>query len=268
MIEIEASFSRLEFQLAKLADAAKVGLGLVIKEEAKYAIQTIVKFTPPKSKQQGANAVRADFSRLAEPLVYQDLQAKATKGGFYNSMARYVRNRQVEKLRALLRNPKLSHYYGMRLLENEDALRSYHRGRQKTNARGRITGKPDHLAFGADFKKYRNEIEGRVGWTVSGWNSSAKVAGARYKKFSDKLKPQASGNKLFGSVRSSFGPQPFIKATAHNVKIPNYQRMIDGAINSRIKTTTKKVAAVLANRAVNLGFTRVGGAMPIKTAAA
>jgi len=41
-----------------------------------------VKFTPPKSKQQGANAVRADFSRLAEPLVFEDLQAKATKGGF------------------------------------------------------------------------------------------------------------------------------------------------------------------------------------------
>jgi hypothetical protein len=267
MIEIEASFSRLEFQLAKLANAAKVDLGLVIKEEAKYAIQTIVKFTPPKSKQQGANAVRADFSRLAQPLVYQELQAKATEGGFYKSMARYVRKREVEKLRALLRNPKLSYYYGMRLLENEDALRSYHRGRQKTNARGRITGKPDHLAFGADFKKYRNEIEGRVGWTVSGWNSSAKLTGARYKKFSDKLKPQASGNKLFGSVRSSFGPQPFIKATAHNVKIPNYQRMIDGAINSRIQTTVKKIEAIRANAAVNLGFIRVKGMMPLKTAA-
>jgi hypothetical protein len=267
MIEIEASFSRLEFQLAKLANAAKVDLGLVIKEEAKYAIQTIVKFTPPKSKQQGANAVRADFSRLAQPLVYQELQAKATEGGFYKSMARYVRKREVEKLRALLRNPKLSYYYGMRLLENEDALRSYHRGRQKTNARGRITGKPDHLAFGADFKKYRNEIEGRVGWTVSGWNSSAKVTGARYKKFSDKLKPQASGNKLFGSVRSSFGPQPFIKATAHNVKIPNYQRMIDGAINSRIQTTVKKIEAINSNAAVNLGFIRVKGMMPLKTAA-
>jgi hypothetical protein len=267
MIEIEASFSRLEFQLAKLANAAKVDLGLVIKEEAKYAIQTIVKFTPPKSKQQGANAVRADFSRLAQPLVYQELQAKATEGGFYKSMARYVRKREVEKLRALLRNPKLSYYYGMRLLENEDALRLYHRSRQKTNARGRITGKPDHLAFGADFKKYRNEIEGRVGWTVSGWNSSAKVTGARYKKFSDKLKPQASGNKLFGSVRSSFGPQPFIKATAHNVKIPNYQRMIDGAINSRIQTTVKKIEAIRANAAVNLGFIRVKGMMPLKTAA-
>jgi hypothetical protein len=181
-------------------------------------------------------------------------------------MARYVRNRQVEKLRALLRNPKLSHYYGMRLLENEDALRLEHR--RKQNARGRITGKPDQLAFGSDFKKYRNEIERRVGWTVSGWNSSAKVTGARYKKFSDKLKPQASGNKLFGSVQSSFGPQPFIKATAHNVKIPNYQRMIDGAINSRIQTTVKKIEAINSNAAVNLGFIRVKGMMPIKTAAA
>jgi hypothetical protein len=69
-------------------------------------------------------------------------------------------------------------------------------------------------------------------------------------------------------VQSSFGPQPFIKATAHNVKIPNYQRMIDAAINSRMRTTMKKIAAVKANKAVNLGFTRVGGAMPIKTAAA
>ena len=266
MINIETSFERLEMALHELAKEAKVSLGLVIKEEAKYAIQTIVKFTPPKSKQQGANAVRADFSRLAEPLVFEDLQAKATKGGFYKSMARYVRNRDVEKLRALFRNPNLTHYYGRPLLENEDAIKKYHKDQR--NDRGRIKGKPRVLAFGLDFRRVRKTMEDRVGWTVSGWNSSAKVAGARYKKFSDKLKPQAGGNIRFGSVQSSFGPQPFIKATAHNVKIPNYQRMIDGAIQSRERTTLKKIAAVLANRSVNLGFTRVTGAMPIKTAAA
>lgn len=265
MINIETSFSRLEYQLARLANAAKVDLGLVIKEEAKYAIQTIVKFTPPKQRPQGVNAVRADFSRLAEPLVFQNLEAKATKGGFYKSMARYVRTRDVEKLRALLRNPNLTHYYGKTLLDGDDEIKKYHRSQQ--NSRGRIRGKPRVLAFGLDFRRVRKTMEDRVGWTVSGWNASAKVTGAKYKKFSDKLKPQAGGNLLFGSVRSSFGPQPFIKATAHNVKIPNYQRMVDGAINSRIRTTVKKVAAVLANRAVNLGFTRVGGAMPIKTAA-
>jgi hypothetical protein len=263
MIQIETSFHRLEYQLARLALAAKVDLGLVIKEEAKYAIQTIVKFTPPKNKQQGVNAVRADFSRLAQPLVYSDLEAKATEGGFYKSMARYVRNRKVEKMRALLRNPNLTGYYGMRLLENQDALKKEHKTRG--NNRGRITGKATALAFGSDFKKYRNEIEGRVGWTVSGWNSSAKVAGARYKRFSDKLKPQSGLNgRLFGYVSSSFGERPFIKATASHVKIPNYQRMIDGAINSRERTTIKKVNAVLANRAVNLGFTKVNGAMPLE----
>ena len=265
MIDIEVSFSRLEMALHELAKEAKVSLGLVIKEEAKYAIQTIVKFTPPKQRPQGVNAVRGDFSRLAEPLVFQDLQAKATEGGFYKSMARYVRNRDVEKLRALFRNPNLTHYYGRPLLENEDAIKKYHKDQR--NDRGRIRGKPRVLAFGLDFRRVRKTMEDRVGWTVSGWNASAKVTGARYKKFSDKLKPQAGGNIRFGSVQSSFGPQPFIKATAHNVKIPNYQRMIDAAINARLRITIRKVAAVTANKAVNLGFTRVGGAMAIKTAA-
>jgi hypothetical protein len=267
MIQIETSFHRLEYQLARLALAAKVDLGLVIKEEAKYAIQTIVKFTPPKNKQQGVNAVRGDMNKVAQPLVYSNLEAKATKGGFYKSMAKYVRNREVEKLRALFRNPKLSGYYGGKLLADIDELKTEHRLRQ--NNRGRVTGKATAFAFGADFKTYLKQVEDRVGWTVSGWNSSAKVAGARYKKFSDKLKPQGGVNgRLFGYVSSNFGEKPFIKATATNVKIPNYQRMVDGAINSRERTTVKKVNAVLANRAVNLGFIKVNGTMPLLTAAA
>jgi len=34
--------------------------------------------------------------------------------------------------------------------------------------------------------------------------------------------------------------------------------MIDGAVASRLRTTDKKVEQVLAGKAVNLGFTRVG----------
>jgi hypothetical protein len=43
--------------------------------------------------------------------------------------------------------------------------------------------------------------------------------------------------------------------------------MIDGAINSRIQTTVKKIEAINSNAAVNLGFIRVKGMMPLKTAA-
>lgn len=262
---IKADTKKLEIALSKLANAAKVDLGLVIKEEAKYILQTLIKFTPPKSKQQGVNAVRGDLSKLAQPLVYSDLEAKATKGGFYKSMARYTRTRNIAKMRELLMNPNLKGYYGMKLLENIGAIRQEHMSRR--NSRGRITGKATALAFGADFKKYRKEIEDRVGWSVSGWNSSAKKTGARYKKFSDKLKPQAGGSGLFGSSRSNFGPNPYIQAIAYNIKIPNYQSKIDAVLTSRIKTTERKVAAVMANRAVNLGFAKVGGAMPIKESA-
>lgn len=266
MIEIESRFEGLEYSLARLALAARVDLGLVIKEEAKYAIQTIVKFTPPKSKQQGVNAVRGDLSKLAQPLVYSDLEAKATKGGFYKSMARYTRTRNIAKMRELLMNPNLKGYYGMKLLENIAAIRQEHMSRR--DSRGRITGKATALAFGADFKKYRKEIEGRSAWSLSGWSSSVKKTGARYKKFAEKLKAQPGGSGLFGSSRSNFGPNPYIQAIAYNIKIPNYQSKIDAVLTSRIKTTERKVAAVMANRAVNLGFAKVGGAMPIKTAAA
>ena len=263
---IKADTKKLEMALSKLANAAKVDLGLVIKEEAKYILQTLIKFTPPKSKQQGVNAVRGDLSKLAQPLVYSDLEAKATKGGFYKSMARYTRTRNIAKMRELLMNPNLKGYYGMKLLENIGAIRQEHMSRR--DSRGRITGKATALAFGADFKKYRKEIEGRSAWSLSGWSSSVKKTGARYKKFAEKLKPQPGGSGLFGSSRSNFGPNPYLQAIAYNIKIPNYQSKIDAVLTSRIKTTERKVAAVMANRAVNLGFTRVNGTMPIKTAAA
>ena len=262
---IKADTKKLEMALSKLANAAKVDLGLVIKEEAKYILQTLIKFTPPKSKQQGVNAVRGDLSKLAQPLVYSDLEAKATKGGFYKSMAKYTRTRNIAKMRELLMNPNLKGYYGMKLLENIGAIRQEHMSRR--DSRGRITGKATALAFGADFKKYRKEIEGRSAWSLSGWSSSVKKTGARYKKFAEKLKAQPGGSGLFGSSRSNFGPNPYIQAIAYNIKIPNYQSKIDAVLTSRIKTTERKVAAVMANRAVNLGFAKVGGAMPIKEAA-
>jgi hypothetical protein len=97
---------------------------------------------------------------------------------------------------------------------------------------------------------------------VSGWIPAAKATGARYKKFSDRF-GQSSGIAVF-----NFGRNPFILAKNKNVKIPNYQRMVDGALRSRISTTEKKLEAVLAGRAVNLGFIRVKGGRPVQFAQA
>ena len=47
MISIFSDTKKLEFALARLADAAKVDLGLVVKQEAAYVAKAIMQITPP-----------------------------------------------------------------------------------------------------------------------------------------------------------------------------------------------------------------------------
>lgn len=254
MIFLSAQTRELEEALANLAKAAKVDHGLVIKEEAKYIVQTIMKFTPPNSRPQGINAIRRDINRVAEPLNYETFESKASKGGFYKSMAKYVRARNVSKIQDLLNNPKFTHYYGRKLLANgSEIMAEHHRLR---NNRGNVAIQRNKaLALGRDLSRYRKDVEGAVGWHISGWIPTAKATGARYKTMFDRFKVTRSGSVLLNFKTEN----PFIIATAYNTKIPNYQRIINGAVNSRIATTIKKLERVKANRAVNLGFIKVNG---------
>lgn len=252
MISIQTDVRQLEFALARLALAAKVGLGPVIKEEGRYLTKLFIQFTPPKSRKQGEGAVQSDMANLATPLSEAELTAKASKGGFYKSMAKYVRNRETEKLKLLFQNPRLNFFHGRQMLGNVDEIRRAHRQRQ--NLRGRIPKDTMMAAYSGDMKEFSKEIRSRVGWTASGWIPAAKATGAPYKKFSDRF-----GDKAGFATSNFVGINPFIVAVNRKVKIPNYQRMIDAAVTSRTRTTLLKIDRLLANRAVNLGFTRVGG---------
>jgi soluble cytochrome b562 len=257
MVSIETDVRQLQSALANLAEAAKVELGPVIKEEARYLLNLFIKFTPPKSRKQGEGAVQSDMANLATPLSYPELEAKAGKKGFYRSMAKYVRNRETEKLKLLFQNPNFKFFHGRQMLSNVDEIRRAHRQRQ--NRRGRIPKDTNMAAYSSDMKEFSKEIRSRVGWTASGWIPAAKAAGAKYKKFSDRF-----GDKSGRAASNFVGVNPFFVAINKDVKIPNYQRLIDAAVASRTRTTLRKIAAIGAGRAVNLGFTKVGGkSLPI-----
>jgi hypothetical protein len=130
MVSIETDVRELQSALANLAEAAKVELGPVIKEEARYLLNLFIKFTPPKSRKQGEGAVQSDMANLATPLSYPELEAKAGKKGFYRSMAKYVRNRETEKLKLLFQNPNFKFFHGRQMLSNVDEIRRAHRQRQ------------------------------------------------------------------------------------------------------------------------------------------
>lgn len=259
MIDVKFDTSKLDFALTRLALAAKTDLGPVIKEEGRFLTKTLMQFTPPKSRQQGVGAVRSDMGKLAVPLSASKLESKATKGSIYASLAKLVRRRETQKINEMLRNPRISFYGGRRMIESAEHLASVHR--KVRNNYGRIKRDQLLMTYAENSTALRKEIEGRVGWTVSGWIPAARVTGARWKKFADRF-----GSKS-GSQQSNFGRNPFLIATNKQVKIPGYQRIVDGAIASRTATTLKKVDRVLANKAVNLGFAKVDGAGRIQPVA-
>jgi hypothetical protein len=257
MIQIEARTRELEAALARLASAARVEYGQVIKQEAKYLLQTLLKFTPPQSRPQGNAAVARDMNMLTTPFAHRYFQERETQGGFYRSIARYVRTRQSGKLQALFNNPNLKGFYGLQLLTTKQEIEKVHK--QRRTRYGRVhSGNNQYASYMADAKAVRKEIQSRVGWTLSGWIPAAKATGARYLKFSDRFGAKS------GTQSSNFNtPNPFIIGRNYNVKIPNYQNDVTQALQSRTGTTIKKLERVLAGKAVNLGFVRVKGGSPI-----
>jgi hypothetical protein len=253
MIQIEARTRELEAALARLASAARVDYGQVIKQEAKYFLQSLLKFTPPRSRPEGNFAIAKDFSNLTTPFKYEYFKERQTENGFYRSIARYIRTRQSTKLQTLLNNPNLKGYYGLQLLTSPAEILNVHK--QRRTSRGRIhSGKKQYASYMVDAKKAMKGIQSRVGWTLSGWIPAAKATGARYLKFSDRF-----GSKS-GMQSSNFNtPNPFIVGRNFKVKIPDYQRDVSQALSLRTGVTRKKLERVLAGHAVNLGFVRVQG---------
>jgi len=106
---------------------------------------------------------------------------------------------------------------------------------------------------------YLKYVQKKVGLAKAGFAAAAMQGGVRVPSWIRKHMAKA------GNAQGHFGANPFVIARTTGNQIPDLQRVVDGALKIRYKITISKTLAVLANRAVNLGFTRVGGAMPIKT---
>lgn len=252
MIVIEARTRDLERALKELADRAGVSYGAVIREEGKYVLDLLLKKTPPKSQQEGRLAVANDMSRLSMPLQYNYFNERKNENGFYGSMAKYIRRREDGKLQTLLSNPNLKAYYGLQLIR--DSAELFQKHSELRTKYGRINRKTNYVSYSKDYVAVRNEMQSRVGWTISGWISACIATGARYKKFAERLAPKS------GTARYNWGINPFLTARNFNVKIPNYRRFVEQTLYSRVGTTQIKLERVLANQGVNLGFVRVKGA--------
>lgn len=248
-LSIDIKTEQLERQLSRLASACGLELGPIIKEEAKYLVQSAIKITPPPSRQSGERTLSSDLQKVAIPLEYTTYEQKATSKGFYKSLARYIRDKNTEKLKALIRNPNFHLFQGMSVVGSADELHQRHYSRR---VNGRVRQKPDAVTFSADYKKVYKETKQRVGFMVSGWNKAAEAVGAKKKKFADK-----SYAGSVNDLRVNFGRNPFFLAINRNIRVTQFQKLMNNVVAYRLKVATAKVERAQKKLALNLGFVRL-----------
>lgn len=241
-ISIQANTRELENKLYLLAKEARVSPAQVIKEEARLVTENIIKLTPPKTNAQGRAAVNRDFSK-AVGVLDQDSFARA-KQETREAMRALIRKRDniaLEKaLRAMDKRP----------WQVKPFAKSEHTDRR--NAYGRVNRRSFVVTTDANAaKKYLRGVQRSVGWAKGAWVAALIATGGRAPNW------YARHAAAAGFAVANFGENPSVSATARNVKIPNYQRMVDGAVRNRERVTQKKINRLIAGKATNLGFVTI-----------
>ena len=298
MISIFSDTKKLEFALARLAEAAKVDLGLVVKQEAAYVAKAIMQITPPtgdktkkgatvatvtggeitktkasglstNARKQGENAILGDLfggNKMAKEFqigLFQRIGNSTEvppRGGRHETMGVSLGNEGGKKIRIYRKFWQESASIG--------TMRAFHfanrteRGRRRQVTRslvGRWAVQDQMWVSEQAANAYLKHTQKKVGLAKAGFAAAAMACGVRVPSWIRRHMAKA------GNAQVHFGANPFVVARTTGNQIPDLQRVVDSALKIRYKITISKYRAVLANRAVNLGFTRVVGGMPIKS---
>jgi hypothetical protein len=296
MISIFSDTKRLEYALARLADAAKVDLGLVIKQEGAYVARTIMLITPPtgdkvanggqiplvtggsitKTKAGGfsTNARKQGENAILGDLFGGRKMAKETSIGLFqkigNSTEVPPRDGQHETMGVNLGWENSKNIRIFRKFWQPGAsigqMRAFHhanrnnRGRPKQVSRsliGRWQVQDQMWISNQAADAYLKYVQKKVGLGKAGFAAAAMACGVRVPSWIRRHMAKA------GTAQVQFGQNPFVSARTTGNQIPDLQRVVDSALKIRYKVTLSKVRALIANRAVNLGFAKVKGGMVI-----
>jgi hypothetical protein len=279
----------LEDKLALLAREARVSQAQVIKEEARFIVQGVMKLTPPSTYAQGRKAVNRDLGKVFSSIgaIKKKLKTMSFTGKaqYEAALTRAVQDNDENAVRELLTRPisgqetvtvrpyqrqgqTVAGYTTQRsfsgptlanvgggtqiggtLNPNLHTSRRDNHGRVKGNELSQVVIKNKPL------NDYRKEVLSRVGWHIAGWIPLARKVGAKIPAWAGKTRLEASSGTA--TVNFSNQGKSFVAATNFDVKIPNYQRVVNSVMAARIRIAGRKLDALIQGRAVNLGFTRI-----------
>lgn len=282
MIAVQFNSSALDYALQRLASAAKVDLAKVIKQEGGNVAKSIMMILPPtpsndetkpksaglstKAKQQGENAIKSDLfgGRRKSGARYSSVGLFQRINGSTLQPPKRARTETAAVNLGWERSKKIRIYMKFWRPNASDAeMNNFHlRFRNRYGRVGFVSRSTigrwkiqDQMWISNDrADTYLQAVQSRVGFAKAGFAAAAIACGIRVPAW---VRRHA---KAAGTSTVNFGQNPYVIGTATNIKVPDAGRYVEAGLKFREKITLKKVDAILANRAVNLGFARVDGA--------
>lgn len=281
MISISVNSKSLDFALARLADAAKVDLGKIIKQEGGNVAKSIMMIVPPTAttqsntgkpktsgmsaaaKKQGENAIKSDlfggrrttstryssiglFQRIGSSTLRPPKRARSETASVNLGWERSKTIRIYSKFwKPNASNGEMSAFH-LRFRNRYGRV-----GQVSQSTIGRWKVQDQMWISNGSADAYLKSVQSRVGYSKAGSAAAALACGIRVPAWIRRHASKA------GTTSYNFGQNPFITGTAVNCKIPDIQRYFDAALKFREKITLQKVERLLANKAVNLGFAKV-----------
>lgn len=283
MIDIRVNSKSLDFALARLADAAKVDLGKIIKQEGGNVAKSIMMIVPPTAttesitgkpktsgmskaaKQQGENAIKSDLfgGKRKSGARYSSIGLFQTIGSSTLRPPKRARTETVAVNLGWERSKTIRIYQKFwRPNASTGEMGTFHRKFQNPYGRtgyvsqstiGRWKVQDQMWISNSSADAYLKNVQSRVGFSKAGSAAAALACGIRVPAWIRRHAGKA------GTTSYNFGQNPYIIGTAVKNKIPDIQRYYDAALKFREKVTMEKVRRLLANKAVNLGFAKVDG---------
>lgn len=283
MIDIKVNSAKLDYALTRLALAAKVDLGRIIKQEGGNVAKSIMMIVPPTgtheqkktgkpvasgmskaAKQQGENAIKQDLfggRTFSGKKLVKSLGIFQRIGNSALIPPKHSRTQTVSVRLGTSGSKKIRIYFKFwKPSASMSEMGAFHR--RYRNKYGRI-GYVDRNPIGkwqvqdqmwisdATSDAYLKDVQSRVGYSKAGVAAAALACGIRVPSWIRRHASKA------GTTSYNFGANPYIIGTATNCKIPDIQRYFDEALKFRERITYQKIERILGGAAVNLGFAKV-----------
>jgi hypothetical protein len=285
-ISFSVDTKELEMKLHELAKYARVAPGEVMRYEVKKLSEILIKLTPPSTFAQGRKAVAEDLKRVytTVPALIKHAEENGRIediAGFEIALKKAYKKGDEAAVEKLLTGPVGPHETQVKgYTRNGKQVKSYTAKRpgrpvfpqvmaghtkvggplnpslhvDRRTRYGKINGQvASQIVKPGELKAYQRKIQSRVGWHASGWAAMAIQAGFPVPAWILKQSLVSAS----GMASMNFGENPYVRAVNRKVKIPRYQQIVNGAVDSRWRDTHKKIERLLAGKATNLGFTRI-----------